>query len=76
VDEKIHQVITEHIEPPKIIIQCKSKVWKNANRFLIGIFYQPLDTIPRKDSDLDIGVLGDIGPVIKMEWDLKRIGIG
>jgi len=25
---------------------------------------------------LDIGVLGDIGPVIKMEGDLKCIGIG
>jgi hypothetical protein len=76
VDEKINQVVTEYIESSKIIIQCKGKVGKNANRFLIGILYQPFNPIPGKDFDLDIGVLGDIGSIIKMEGDVKRIGVG
>jgi len=69
-------MITKDIETPEIVIEGQSEIRKNSNRFLISVLDQPFDTVPGKNLDLDIGVFGDIGPVIKMEGDVKRIRIG
>ena len=74
-DDKIHQMIAKDIETTEIIIKRQSKIWENSNRLLISIFDQLFQTIPGKLSDLDIRVISDIDPVIKMEGGVKSIGI-
>ena len=75
-DEKIYQMIAEYIQLSKIVIECQSKKREDPYTFLIGIFDQPFQTIPREGFDLDIGVLGDIGLVIELEWNMESIGVG
>ena len=75
-DDKIHQMITKDIETTEIIIKRQSKIRENSNRLLISIFDQSFQKIQGELSDLDIRVVIDIDLVIKMEGDVKSIGIG
>ena len=74
-DDKVHQVVAENIELSKIIVQGKGKIGENANALFIGIFDQPLNPVPCKNLDLDIRILGDVAPIIKMERDRKGIRV-
>jgi hypothetical protein len=74
-DDKVYQMIAKNIELPKIVIERQGKVRENSNGFLVGVFEQSLQSIPRKNFDLDIRVTNDIGPIIKLEGNIERIGI-
>jgi hypothetical protein len=74
-DEEIDEMVAKDIKLPKIVIEGKGKVGENANTFLIAIIDQFFDTIPRENLDLDIWILGNIGPVIEMKGHRKGIGI-
>jgi hypothetical protein len=69
-------VVTEDIEPPEIVIEGEGEVGEDPNGVGIGISDQLFQPIESKDLDLDIGVIGDIGPVIKLEGNLEGVGVG
>ena len=74
-DKKIHQVITKDIEPSEVIIDGQGEIRKNSDRLLISILDQSIDVLPRKNSNLDIRVVGNIRPVVKMKWDMEGIRV-
>jgi len=75
-DEKIHQMISEYVESSKAIIECKSEIGKKSDVTLINIFDHSFQSIPGHHLDLDIGIVSNIGTIIKLKRDMERIGIG
>jgi len=74
-NEKIDQVVTEDVEPSKIVVQCQSERRENPKAFLY-VFW----TSRSSRSHVRIwiwrpGFLGNIGPVIELERYLKSVGI-
>jgi hypothetical protein len=74
-DEQIHQMVTEDIEAPKIVIEGQGEESEKSKGFLIGNLDRLVDAIPVNDFDLDDRILGDIGSVIELERNLKCIRI-
>jgi hypothetical protein len=75
VDDEVHQMVTKNIELPEIIVEGEGKVGKDPDRFLVGVLDELLHPFPRKNLDLDIGILKDIELVIELKWNIEGIRI-
>ncbi len=74
-DDKIDQMVAKHIKLPEIVIEGEGKIGEDANTLPVGIFDQIFNTIPCEYLDLNIWIVGDIGPIIKLEGNRKGIGV-
>jgi len=66
-DKKIDEVVTEHIEFAKIIIEGKGQVGDDPDGLLVRAPDESFHTVPCPRLDPDVRILEDVRPVIKME---------
>ena len=74
-DDHIHQMISPNIELTQIVVEGKCEIGEDPNRLSIGILDQPLEVIHRQRSDLDIGIVKNIGNVIESKGNAIRIRV-
>jgi hypothetical protein len=75
-NDPVDQMIAKHIELAEIVVEGQSEIRENTYRLFIGIFNEPLPSIPGKNLHLNIRIIRDIRTVIEMKGDIKGIGIG
>jgi hypothetical protein len=77
VDEEVDEMVAEDFKPPEVVVEGEGEVGEESDRVQMGIgisdqLFQPVEG---EDLDPDIGVVEDVGPVVKLERDLEGIGV-
>jgi hypothetical protein len=65
-DQEIDEVVTEHLQPSKIIVKTEGE---KSDVSGVG-------QIPEVGQVLDLWILDDVGGVIKQEGDREGVGVG
>ena len=77
-DEKINQVVTKYVERSEIVIQGKRETGNRSVKDMraIAIRKEDLsDIFPCDGSKMQIGIVGNIGLIIKMPGAVKGVSV-